>query len=795
MSESNGKPTTKAQPKPQPELPPDVVANIAATIYGENITNRRMLREEWLRRFLDPRRDLDQECGYAKTADLTADKYKDLYDREPVATRIVEVYPTECWQRTPEVYEDEDNETETEFETAWDELNRSLLGNSYYQDEEGSPIWEYLERVDIMSGIGHYGVLFLGLDDGKSPEEPVAGWEKGVPKNPNPYGKTKLLYLRVFDESQVTISTRDRDPKSPRYGQPEIYQITIDDPSMPIGLMSDGNINGSVDVHWSRILHVAESPSSNEWTGVPRIRPCYNPLYNLMKIYGGSGEGYWKGAFQTLSIEMLPAGIDGEDTPKPDVPAIKEALERIDNSLQRHIVLDKMTAKTLAPVVTDPTPSVNVHIQAICIKLACPIRIFMGSERGELSSSQDSDEWAKRCYRRCCNYITPKIIVPFVDRLIKLGVLPTPAGFSVCWPDVYDPTPDQIANTANLRTTAMSSYVAGGLNVLIAPMDYLTRELKYTQDEAETILENTLDHMAEAHPDATVAVPGAPPQYPEPQGPIAVKEGDKLVDGEGNTLATNELEHLVELINNAFFNHAGRPGKKGGSQPRYKGRFISQAGFRKIQADARRKAFGKQLQATGIADRLTDPRFATKVAKNVVNEIYGKKSKAKVSQRVTAWGTQGSSDKAFHLSFKSEQSLNRWAANNKAKIHGMEREKPPAASTRFQDRLATFTGRSVRVLGVVGRDLAAPAVASVMMYGAGQVLQHYGIGGTTNEDVSNVSTQDQAYNAVSDEMAQFFNQELTLGNITRDQLEALYIALGDYLNVIPDGPIDPVAEV
>ena len=40
-------------------------------------------------------------------------------------------------------------------------------------------------------------------------------------------------------------------------------------------------------------------------------------------------------------------------------------------------------------------------------------------------------------YQRKHKFIEEQVIVPFVDRLILLGVLPEPAmGFSVVWPDL-----------------------------------------------------------------------------------------------------------------------------------------------------------------------------------------------------------------------------------------------------------------------------------------------------------------------------------------------------------------------
>jgi hypothetical protein len=109
-----------------------------------------------------------------------------------------------------------------------------------------------------------------------------------------------------------------------------------------------------------------------------------------------------------------------------DKADVRNQIENYVNSLQRYLALTGMSAKTLAPQVSDPSSQIDKHLEAICIQLGIPKRIFMGSERGELASSQDDASWNDRLKARQQGYITPRIIVPFVDRLIAVGVLPEP---------------------------------------------------------------------------------------------------------------------------------------------------------------------------------------------------------------------------------------------------------------------------------------------------------------------------------------------------------------------------------
>ena len=471
--------------------------------------NALLSRQEFLKNFLDERRDIDDECGYPKTNELNAAHYRMLYDREGVATRVVTVLPEESWSSGPKVFEDDDVDTETAFEKAWKDLAKSLRGDSSYESEESNPIWEFLKRVDILSGIGHFGVLLLGFDDGEDMSQPVElVTEKQQSK------KRKLLYMRAFDESLVQITRYENDKNDARYSHPNMYQITMSDLDNRHGGI--GVEQATLDVHWSRIVHVADSLGSSEIFGVPRMRPVYNRLYDLRKLYGGSAEMYWRGAFPGLSFETNPQNAGDTEI---DLAATRAAAENYMNTLQRYLINDGMTVKSISPQMSDPTSQIDTQINAICILLGIPKRIFEGSERGELASSQDAGSWARRMATRQDMYLTPRIIVPFVDRLIQAGVLPRPKQFNVVWGDMAEATDMEKADLAVKQTEALAKYVGGGVDTLFEPMSYLTRILGLEEDEAEAVLKASVKHIEEANPEAEGPfVPGRNPKPPELEG-------------------------------------------------------------------------------------------------------------------------------------------------------------------------------------------------------------------------------------------------------------------------------------
>lgn len=753
------------------------------------VENALSMRTEFFRKFMDKRRNLDDECGYPVNGEITAESLWGMYDRDPISRRVVELMPRETWQVTPMVYEDESSQHETDFEMAWDDICSSIRGHSYHKDEEGAPLWEYLCRADIQSGIGTYGLILLGINDGRLLQEPAFGYtghsvdgapkditgvsgltspfshlntpisgstlsqmgpsagtpqfgssegvhglhtgysapngigsvppqvprpgqqqrgvvqpstastvvdygnpqggpvfpadiekggavdrnkrdkgnsppekpinqgkrvfeetnnprerqikdqetkesgkdvedrgavrhrqntgvskeankskrltdreskdngnkaqssttwksvednapsndREGVPVNPSqstpqgalqkdiyggtfpvapltsamgtdaqytgtqfspsigmapgipgsppvrqdsggrdsgnnlpPNGKNpnggdsewtneegeqeqerewksdrKLLFVRVFPEYMVQVVQYEADLSNPRFGQPVMYLITLNDPRQPhtgIGLPL-----ATIRVHWTRVIHVADNLTSSEIFGTPRMRPVLNRLMDLQKLYGGSAEMYWKGAFPGISIETHPQ-LGGDVV--VDMQSNQDMMENYFNGLQRYLGLIGMSAKTLSPTVVDPSAQINSQIEAICIVLGCPVRIFKGSERGELASSQDDASWNDRLRHRQKFYITPRIIVPFIDRLIDLGVLPVPQdGYSVEWPNLDSLSGSDKASIAAIKTQALTGYVSGNLSTIISPLDYLTKILDMDEEEAIAVLE------------------------------------------------------------------------------------------------------------------------------------------------------------------------------------------------------------------------------------------------------------------------------------------------------------------
>ncbi|HLU48832.1 MAG TPA: hypothetical protein VK116_12140, partial [Planctomycetota bacterium] len=107
-------------------------------------------------------RDLYDVCGYPRH--IGPEEYLGAYLRGDLAARIVDAYPDATWREPPTVKRDGTNEgDDDDFSKAIEEL------------DEKFGFWSVLSRLDRLAGLGHYGVLLVGLDGGVPLDQPVEG--------------------------------------------------------------------------------------------------------------------------------------------------------------------------------------------------------------------------------------------------------------------------------------------------------------------------------------------------------------------------------------------------------------------------------------------------------------------------------------------------------------------------------------------------------------------------------------------------------------------------------------------
>jgi hypothetical protein len=418
-------------------------------------------------------RDYYQVLGYDLEPEV--DDFLSRYTRDDIAGRIVDLPAQDTWKKRPILIDDksrsDDEEPTSEFIKAWQMLTDT-------DGDEAINAYHYFERIDRLSGIGRFGVLIIGVRDGKKLDEPFEGFQGGKASPQD------ILYLRACSEASVMINPGDidRDPQSRRFGKPLFYSINID------------NTYGGVysRVHWSRCIHVAEDLLEDEVFGRPRLERILNRLDDIMKIVGGSAEATWKLMRKGLAVIAREGYQMPQDTTVKN--EFNSQLEEYDHGLRRVLRLAGVDIEELGSQVVDPSGLFDIIISLIAAASDIPKRILIGSERGELASTQDERAWARVIANRQTNFAEPTILRAFINWCIKAKVLPPPTKgkYKVEWPKLYELTEKEESEVAlNLARAILAFIQATGAVDVVSPETFLEKIMKLPVEGRVTEEEET----------------------------------------------------------------------------------------------------------------------------------------------------------------------------------------------------------------------------------------------------------------------------------------------------------------
>lgn len=358
-------------------------------------------------------RKLYDVLGYPITISFE-DMYS-TYKRENIAKRLVAFPAQESWKSPPEIRDGDGNfkeaKTDTAFVKEWSKLVKRLR------------IYHYLYRIDKLTGIGQYGVLFLGARDGGGFDKPVSA-------------ANDLLYLQPYMQTSATVERYDENGQSPRFGLPEFYKIDFSRNSESSGTSpTPSKMLTQQAVHWSRVLHVAEDLDESEVFGTPRLESVYNLLLDVLKASGGAAESYWLIANRGMQIDVK----DGYNLDVEAEEELEDEIEEYVHGLRRIMRTSGVDITELGGQTVDPRGIIWSLIALIAGAKGWPQRILIGSERGELASTTDQALWAGVVAARQHQFCEPSILRPLIDWSILHGVVSPPSSgeYVIDWPSIY----------------------------------------------------------------------------------------------------------------------------------------------------------------------------------------------------------------------------------------------------------------------------------------------------------------------------------------------------------------------
>lgn len=406
-------------------------------------------------------RNLYQALGY--DVEISFDKYEARYSRQDIAKAVINRPISYTWKG--DILVAQEGVKDSEFEKAWKKLNKDLKLKSKFV------------RLDKLSNIGAYGALLLGFNDVQKQEDF---------RNEITGSSLELLYVKPLHEGAAQIKSYVSDPSNERFGLPELYDVKL------VNVAT--NEESTLVVHHSRMLHIVPEPLGDDTSGEPPLQVIWNRLMDLEKLVGGSAEMFWRNARPGLKGNIKE---DYTLTPTEE-NKLKKQLDEYDHNLRRFLLAQGVDIGTLEASVSDPDKHVDVQIQMISAVTGIPKRILTGSERGELSSSQDITSWLSLIQTRREEYAEEIIMKPFIDRCMEMGVLPKVEDYTIVWKDLFAPSDKEKADVGKIRAETIKAYVsAPGADLVIPPEMFLKFFMGLEEEQLDEVIKAMEEAVAE----------------------------------------------------------------------------------------------------------------------------------------------------------------------------------------------------------------------------------------------------------------------------------------------------------
>lgn len=420
----------------------------------------------WMQQTFAGKRDIYSIYGYTLNPSYEQKLIK--YLRQDVAGRVVDAPAAALWTNPPQV-----TSSNEAFNSAWQDLVAKYK------------LWAHMEKADKLAGIGHYSIILIGFNDGSSLDKPVN--TRSITQKQ----KGKINYLQVYSQYAVQIKEIDSDERSENFGKPKIYTIQ---PGRDLILGFDANrarnknsydMNKTMDVHYSRVIHIAENTMESDIVGSPRIERVYNLLDDILKVAGGSAETFWLTANRGLHID-----IDKEMELDPtDAANLSAELDEYQHQLRRVIRTRGADIKSLGSDTPDPRGTFSVLIALLSGATGIPQRVLLGSEAGQLASQQDRANWAERIDERRIGWANPYVIYQIFQKFTAAGYLPEADTnqITVAWPSAFKMSPFEEAQTSAQHARSATNFAKA-----IETMENMKKGVPGTPDTTDPITGKTI---------------------------------------------------------------------------------------------------------------------------------------------------------------------------------------------------------------------------------------------------------------------------------------------------------------
>jgi hypothetical protein len=201
-----------------------------------------------------------------------------------------------------------------------------------------------------------------------------------------------------------------------------------------------------------------------------------------------------------------------------EIDKLKEQAEDFINGFTRFLTLRGMNVTQLGSDVSNFSPQVTSLLSLISGATGIPQRMLLGSERGELASTQDKENWDDRVSDRHDSFAEP-LVRKVVLRLTDYGALPEVEEYKVRWSEIEELNSTEKAAVAE-KWAGLNSKAKG---IVVLPEEIRDRVLGLEKLTPKQIAEAE-EKKAENTPPPIGTVPPKPEEEAEKEETAVVVE-------------------------------------------------------------------------------------------------------------------------------------------------------------------------------------------------------------------------------------------------------------------------------
>ena len=233
----------------------------------------------------------------------------------------------------------------------------------------------------------------------------VIGYQDKAETLKEPVNKPeKIVNLQAYAPTMITEVKIDENEENPGFGLPQTYKVRIAE-------------RREVEVHCSRVIHLATRLLDNPWKGMSVLEPVWDDLTVIRNIAWGMGQTLYRygSGFPVVTVKGATREQLREWAREWGPLTAQTSLFKSDKQ--------EIEFKGLEGRALDPEPYYSAIMERISAGSGIPKPMIIGAQAGQLAGSEVNEREYFKLISDCQSRYEP-VIMSLIDDLMRMGQVP-----------------------------------------------------------------------------------------------------------------------------------------------------------------------------------------------------------------------------------------------------------------------------------------------------------------------------------------------------------------------------------